>query len=115
MYNYNNYFDFKENELLLKSYDDVSFFFIKKLKQDLPFAKIDYYINSRNLRTVTITSKDIIISLDLELGYVEFCGIEYDFNLYDLIKLIKAIQHYLLKYDSNSEDYITKILNPWGW
>lgn len=106
---------FNDEELTFKSYDDVCFFFIRKLEQDLPFAKIDYYVNSRNLRTVTITSGDLTISLDVEIGYIEFCGIEYDFNLYDIVKLIKAVQHYLLKYDDSKIDYNVYICNPWGW
>lgn len=106
---------FPDDELTFKSYDDVSWFIIQKLKHDLPFAKIEYYVNTRNLRTVTITCGDTTISIDLEIGYVEFCGIEYDFNLYDIVKLVKAIQHYIIKYTETDIDMSVYILNPWGW
>jgi len=106
---------FPEEEKKLKSYDEVSWFFIQKLKQDLPFAKIDYYTNCRNLRVVTITYDDLTICLELELGYVEFCGIEYDFNLGDIVKLIKAIQYYIIKYTNLDINSVVFINHPWGW
>ena len=106
---------FDEDEAIFDSYDKVSFFLIRKLEQDLPFAKIDYYINIRNLRVVTVSYDDLTIALQLELGYVEFCGIEYDFNLYDIVRLVKAIQYYLLKYTNIDISRYIYIKNPCGW
>ena len=56
-----------------------------------------------------------MLTLELELGYIDFCGIEYDFNLYDLVCLVKAVQHYLMKYAKDVVDAYVYIDNPWGW
>ena len=106
---------FDKDESIFESYDLVSFFLIKKLEQDLPFAKIDYYVNIRGLRVITISCGDLMLTLELELGYVDFVGIEYDYNLYDLVCLVKAIQHYLMKYAKDAVDAYVYIDNPWGW
>lgn len=115
--NYNYLFDdyFDEDELTFESYDEVCYFVIQKLKRDLPFAKVDYYINQRNLKVVTVVCGDLTIALEMELGYVEFCGKEYDFNLYDIVKLVKAIQFYLIKYQNVDINSYMYIKNPWGW
>lgn len=107
--------EFPEEERTFESYDEVCWFILQKLKQDLPFAKVDYYINSRNLRVITISCSELTIGLELEVGYVEFCGIEYDFNLYDIVRLVKAIQYYLLKYTNVDISHYMYINNPWGW
>lgn len=111
-----NTLEFSEDEKTgLRIYDDVSEFLFKKLTHDIPFAKIDRFVNCRNLNCFVITSSDLTITLTLEIGYIEFCGIEYDFNLFDLVKLIKAIQHYLLKYSKTDITKYLYIKCPWGW
>lgn len=116
-YNYKLFSEegFPDEEKKMKSYDEISLFLIKKLKQDLPFAKTDYYTNSRNLRVITIICDDLTICLELELGYVEFCGIEYNFSLSDIVKLIKAIQYYIIKYTNFDINSVVFINHPWGW
>ena len=111
----NNLYNNQDNRSVLEFYNDVSFFLIAKLKQDIPFARIDNYIDCRNLTCITITCGELTISITLELGYIEFCGIEYDFNLFDIVKLIKAIQHYLLKYSTADITRYVYIEDPWGW
>lgn len=106
---------FNKEESIFESYDVVSFFLIEKLEQDLPFAKIDYYVNIRGLRVITILCGELMLTLELELGYIDFCGIEYDYNLYDLVCLVKAVQHYLMKYAKDVVDAYVYIDNPWGW
>ena len=106
---------FNDDESIFESYDLVSFFLIEKLEQDLPFAKIDYYVNIRGLRVITILCGELMLTLELELGYTIFCGIEYDYNLYDLVCLVKTIQHYLMKYAKDVVDAYVYIDNPWGF
>lgn len=106
---------FDKKESILESYDIVSYFLIEKLVHDLPFAKIDYYLNVRGLRVITVKCGELMLSLELELGYVDFCGIEYDYNLYDLVCLVKAVQHYLFKYEKDIVNNYVYIQNPWGF
>ena len=110
---FNNYFE--NDELIFENYDRVSWFLIQKLRQDIPRSSVDYYTNCRGLRCVVLTIGDLTIYLELELGYVEFCGVEYDFNLFEIVKLVKAIQHYIIKYSEVDITNYTYIMNPWGF
>ena len=96
----------KDGWTLYRDYDIICNFLEQKIKEDVEDSEVNSYLIKRGVRRMTITVGDTCLELILELGYVEFCNVEYNYTLASLIRLINAIKYYFEKYKKNSNVYI---------
>lgn len=96
----------KNGWTLYRDYDIICNFLEQKIKEDIKDCEVNSYLIKRGVRRMTITIGDTCLELILELGYVEFCNIEYNYTLASMIRLINAIKYYFDKYKKNSNAYI---------